>query len=323
MSMTNEHSSDLETPPDRPADDERWWDEAEPRPASPPEAADEATRPLSPSAAPADEQIELGQPGTVPQRVAHLHAAALRDIGQVRQVNQDHVYTLVTSLPRQESDMLVGLFVVADGMGGHEGGEIASRIAVSVVTRHILGELVVPVLDDSFAAALQPLVVEAVKDANRAIWDQARLQGSDMGTTCTAALIVGRTMYIGHVGDSRAYLMTGGQLQQVTGDHSAVGRLIQLGQLDPIDAREHPMRSQLYRTVGQQADVQVDLVQRPLGDASHLVLCSDGLWSLIDDDLIQSIVAEAATPELCCQQLVDAANAAGGDDNISVVVVSL
>ncbi|HEU5089376.1 MAG TPA: hypothetical protein VFT99_18095, partial [Roseiflexaceae bacterium] len=78
--MTNEHSSDLETPTDRPADDERWWDEAEPRPASPPQAADEATRPLSPSAAPADEQIELGQPGTAPQRVAHLHAAALRDI---------------------------------------------------------------------------------------------------------------------------------------------------------------------------------------------------------------------------------------------------
>jgi serine/threonine protein phosphatase PrpC len=304
-----------------PADAEpAWWDDGAEAPA---QASAEDTRPLDQTVVPDDDQIELASSSEPPAQQAGLYAAALRDVGRLRQINQDHVYTCVTSLPRQEQDMLIGLFVVADGMGGHEGGEIASRIAISTVARHILGELVVPVLDDTFGAALQPLVVEAVREANRAIWDQARIQGSDMGTTCTAILVVGRTMYIGHVGDSRAYLLTGGQLQQLTSDHSAVGRLIQLGQLDPSEAREHPMRSQLYRTVGQQPDVHVDFIQRPLGQSSHLMLCSDGLWSMLDDGVIQEALASGAAPPGICRALVDAANEAGGEDNISLVVIAL
>lgn len=293
----------------------------EPPPAPP--ADYEATKPLSMAYAPPDEHVELGVSVSDAQRVPGLLAAALRDVGRVRAVNQDGVYMLVSTIPREENDLLLGLFVVADGMGGHDAGEVASRIAISTVARHILAELVVPALEDTFGAALQQLVIEAVVQANRAIWEHGQATRSDLGTTCTVALVLGRTIYIGHVGDSRAYLLEGDQLRQLTIDHSAVGRLIQLGQLEPFEAREHPLRSQLYRTVGQAPDVHVDLVQRPLGDATHLLLCSDGLWGMVEDTSLRDALVQSRRPQEACHTLIDLANEAGGEDNISALVVYL
>ncbi|MDZ4720200.1 MAG: PP2C family serine/threonine-protein phosphatase [Roseiflexaceae bacterium] len=283
----------------------------------------EATKPLGMAYAPADEHVELGSPDFDSQHLPGLLAAALRDVGRVRAVNQDSVYVLVSTIPREENDLLLGLFVVADGMGGHDAGEVASRIAITTVARHILAELLVPALEDNFGAALQQLVIEAVVEANRAIWEYGQATHSDLGTTCTVALVLGRTIYIGHVGDSRAYLLEGDTLRQLTIDHSAVGRLIQLGQLEPIEAREHPLRSQLYRTVGQAPDVHVDLVQRPLGAATHLLLCSDGLWGMVDDTALRDALLQARWPQDACHALIDLANAAGGEDNISALVVQL
>lgn len=252
-----------------------------------------------------------------------LAAAALRDVGQVRQVNQDSVLALLTTLPRADVDVSIGLFVVADGMGGHDGGEVASRLAVGTVAHIVLSDLVLPALEDGTPQALQPLIVSAIQEANRAIWDHAQAIGSDMGTTCTAALLVGHTLYIGHVGDSRAYLRTPSGLRCITADHSAVGRLIQLGQLDPLEAREHPLRSQLYRTVGQTPEIPVDFIHQPLGDATHLLICSDGLWSLLDDEIMLDVLEHSVWPQDACRELVARANQAGGDDNISAVVVTL
>jgi PPM family protein phosphatase len=147
--------------------------------------------------------------------------------------------------------------------------------------------------------------------------------GSDMGTTCTVALLLGHALYIGHVGDSRAYLAKPSGLEVITDDHSTVGRLIKLGQLDLAEAREHPLRSQLYRTIGQQPDVLVDFVYEQTGDATHLVLCSDGLWSMIDDEVIFDVLDHSSWPQDACQELIARANRAGGEDNISAVVVSL
>ncbi|HWQ13878.1 MAG TPA: protein phosphatase 2C domain-containing protein [Roseiflexaceae bacterium] len=252
-----------------------------------------------------------------------LVAAALRDIGRVRQVNQDHVFALTATLPREGGDLQMGLFIVADGMGGHEGGEVASRMAISAAVRHVLAELLVPALDESVSAAIRPMIVAAIQEANRAIWEHARAIGSDMGTTCTLALLLGHTLHLGHVGDTRAYLVSPREIRRLTEDHSAVSRLIELGQLDAADAREHPMRSQLYRTVGQQPEVAVDVVTAPQGDATHLLLASDGLWSLVDDESMRAVVIGAATPQAACEELVARANAAGGDDNISAVVVHM
>jgi serine/threonine protein phosphatase PrpC len=252
-----------------------------------------------------------------------LAVAALRDIGRVREVNQDSIFIMTTTAPRESSDISVGLYIVADGMGGHAGGEIASRLAISTVARHVMADLIVPALEENVTEALQPLIVSAVQEANRVIWDHAQSIGSDMGTTCTAALMLSNSLYIGHVGDTRAYLLTPAGMVCITTDHSSVGRLIQLGQLHPSEAREHPLRSQLYRTVGQQPDVLVDFIYQPIGDATHLLLASDGLWSLIDEAVIQDVLEHTLWPQDACRELVARANNAGGDDNISVIIVSL
>jgi serine/threonine protein phosphatase PrpC len=260
---------------------------------------------------------------SVPAVKQGLAAAALRDIGLVRAMNQDSVFALLTTLPREGNDLPLGLFVVADGMGGHDGGEIASRMAISTVVQHVLANLVVPALFDGATEALQPLMVSAIQAANQAIWEHAQAIGSDMGTTCTAALLLGRTLYISHVGDSRLYLQRPDGLHLLTSDHSAVGRLIAVGQLDPSAAREHPLRSQLYRTVGQGANLQVDFVYQPVGNASHVLLCSDGLWGLVDDDVLSDVLTRHVWPQNACREFIARANAAGGDDNISAIVVTL
>jgi serine/threonine protein phosphatase PrpC len=252
-----------------------------------------------------------------------LAAGALRDVGRVRSANQDSLFSLITTLPRESSDLAMGLFIVADGMGGHHGGEIASRLAISTVAQYVLADLVMPALADGTTEALQPLIIGAIQQANRAIWDHGQSIGSDMGTTCTVALLMGRALYIGHVGDSRAYLATPTGLKLITSDHSTVGRLIQLGQLDPSEAREHPLRSQLYRTIGQQPEVAVDFIYQPIGDATHLLLGSDGLWGMLGDDVLLDVLEHTIWPQDACHELIARANLAGGDDNITAIVVTL
>ncbi|MBO9325047.1 MAG: serine/threonine-protein phosphatase [Roseiflexus sp.] len=262
-------------------------------------------------------------PRETPPPPPAIVAAAMRHIGQIRETNQDSIYTLISSIPRETGDAILGLFIVADGMGGHEGGEIASRMAVSAVARRIIADLLVPAVEGAINVSLQALMVEAVQEANRTIWNQAQLTGSDMGTTCTAALLLGHSLYISHVGDTRAYLIDTHGIHQLTSDHSAVGRLIDMGQLDPSEARDHPLRSHLYRTVGQHPEIAVDLVFQPIGDATHLLLASDGLWGCVDDAAMLRIIQTIDSPQRAVRALVDAANRAGGPDNISAVLVRL
>ena len=299
-----------------------WWQApatAAPSTAEP--ASDRGTRPLDPERL---AEPEPSNPSAAPQRPEHgLAFAALRDIGRVRAVNQDSIFAMVTTLPRESQDISLGLFIVADGMGGHQGGEVASRLAIGAVARHVLAELIAPALADSATEALQPLLIAAVHEANRLIWDQAQALGTDMGTTCTVALLLGHALYLAHVGDSRAYLATPGGIRLLTSDHSTVGRLIQVGQLAPSEAREHPLRSQLYRTVGQQPEIAVDFSYEQVGDATHLLLASDGLWGLLDDEILLEVVRRHAWPHAACAELIARANQAGGDDNISAIVVSL
>jgi serine/threonine protein phosphatase PrpC len=307
--------------------DTAWW--------SGESDANDGTRPLDTRAVLAQADTPDRRPGetepldddttlreTPPPPLA-IVAAAMRHIGQVRETNQDAIYTLISSIPRETGDATLGLFVVADGMGGHEGGEIASRMAITAVARRIIAELLVPAIEGNINVSLQALMVEAVQEANRVIWEHARLTGSDMGTTCTAALLLGRSLYLGHVGDTRAYLIDAGGMHQLTTDHSAVGRLIEMGQLDPDEARDHPLRSQLYRTVGQHPEVAVDLVFQPIGDATHFLLASDGLWGCVEEATMMRIVQSIDSPQRAVRALVDTANRAGGPDNISAILVRL
>ena len=293
---------------------DQGWDGDRAATAPPGAIEDEGTRSLTPADIPALAALRSRQ---------GLAAAAQRDIGRVRSVNQDSVFALTTTLPRESSDVTLGLFIVADGMGGHAGGEIASRLAINTVARYVLAELVLPALADNVTEALQPLIIAAIQEANRVIWEHAQATGSDMGTTCTVVLLLGQALYIGHVGDTRAYLVTPGGLRQLTSDHSTVGRLIQVGQLDPAEAREHPLRSQLYRTVGQQPEVLVDFIYQPIGNATHLLLCSDGLWSMLDEAILLDVLEHTIWPHDACRELVARANLAGGEDNIAAIVVTL
>jgi len=285
-----------------------------PRVVLPSSIEEDSTRPLTAADTPALVALRSRQ---------GFAAAGLRDIGRVRSVNQDSLYVLTTSLPRESSDVTIGLFVVADGMGGHAGGEVASRLAISTIARYVLAELVIPALTDGGTEALQPLIIAAVQEANRAIWEHAQAIGSDMGTTCTVVLLLGQALYMGHVGDSRAYLVTPTGMRLISNDHSTVGRLIQLGQLDPAEAREHPLRSQLYRTVGQHPEVLVDFIYQPIGDATHLLICSDGLWSMLDEEILLDVLEHTLWPQDACRELIARANLAGGEDNITALVVTL
>ncbi len=274
-------------------------------------ALDDTTRPLSP----------LGPQSVVLRGERVLAAAALRDIGRERHENQDHCFAQVLFCPSDQRNLALGLFVVADGMGGHHDGGYASKLALSTVVQTVLTELIAPVLGADRPTP-QPILQAAVQAANAAVHEAGQQAGSDMGTTCTAALVYGSELIVAHVGDSRA-LLIGGGVKQLTTDHTAVGRLIAIGALTPEEAHDHPLRNQLYRSIGQQASVAVEVTTTPLRDQTHLVLCSDGLWGLVSEANIADIVTEAPTPHMAARHLIAQANLVGGHDNIAAVVVTL
>ena len=225
--------------------------------------------------------------------------ASRTDVGCVREHNED---SLAVRSP---------LFAVADGMGGHEAGEVASAIAVETM----LG--LVPDSPDGDALA------QAVVAANRAV-----LRGAEdgtgrpgMGTTMTAALVYGEQAIIAQVGDSRAYLLHGGALKRITRDHSLVADLIEQGRLTEEEARYHPQRSVITRALGSDPEMEPDIYELKVEPGDKLMLCSDGLSSMITDDSIAAIMVTNPDPNECCNALVDEAIAAGGLDNVTVIVI--
>jgi PPM family protein phosphatase len=274
-----------------------------------------------------------------------LEAAVLTDPGRTRSINEDRAWMQLYNTSDGEP---VGLFVVCDGVGGHLGGEVASHWAVETV-RQELGELFCPpdpratvmLSPVEIAAAMQgteatrhsnlqkleSLVQEAVQKANRVVYEYALKKpekAGDAGTTITMAMLVGNRAVIGNVGDSRTYLLRAGMLKQLTRDHSLVATLVASGQIKPEEIFVHPQRNLIYRSLGHKQDVQVDTFIQILQPEDHLLLCSDGLWEMLQDDtLIARIILEAGSPDVACRKLIDAANTAGGEDNIGVVVVKV
>jgi protein phosphatase len=213
-----------------------------------------------------------------------------------------------------------GLFVVADGMGGHRAGEVASAISVRKVAQRVLRDSFLNLFEtrgNSDGPSLQELVREALKEANEAVVQ--RVPGG--GTTVTAMVLLGKHVTFGHVGDSRAYAITEEETKAITRDHSLVERLKELGQLSDEEAAVHPQRNVLYRAIGQGANLEVDVYTLPVPTNGYLLLCSDGLWGVIPEAEIRHIVLSAETPQVACEQLVQAANAAGGPDNITAILV--
>ena len=223
------------------------------------------------------------------------------DVGCVRDHNED---SLVVAPP---------LFVVADGMCGHAAGEVASEIATSILAEKA------PQTPD--AEALGHAVEEANLEIIAAAEDGRGREG--MGTTCTAAILKEDRLIIAQVGDSRAYLLHQGKLQQLTRDHSLVAMMVEAGQLTPEEARVHPRRSVITRALGTDPSTKPDLYEIDVEAGDRLLLCSDGLYGMVEDPAIQAIMTRTADPQRCASQLVNEAIAAGGNDNVTVVVVDI
>jgi PPM family protein phosphatase len=214
--------------------------------------------------------------------------------------------------PENEDSHLVdpedGLYAVADGMGGHRAGEVASATAIDALKTAFLGG---QRLDQAVSAANAAVFARAAQDA--------ALRG--MGTTLTAIALEDSTALLGHVGDSRAYLMREGAVTQVTEDHSLVEQLVREGRLTPEEAQNHPQRAIITRALGIDPDVQVDTYRIDLKPGDRLLICSDGLTNMLSDDTIAQTLRRHADPQQAADTLVDMANQAGGDDNITVVLV--
>ncbi|HEX9795752.1 MAG TPA: PP2C family serine/threonine-protein phosphatase [Anaerolineales bacterium] len=250
----------------------------------------------------------------------HVLFGSAQSVGIERDHNEDALFVLLLNASGFDAIPDFGLFVVADGMGGHRSGERASAISVQTVARRITQETLLRFFDESGRGdipALHELLREALEEANRSVVEM--VPGG--GTTLTAAVLLGEQLTIGHVGDSRAYLVKDGTTEVITRDHSLVERLRELGQLTPDEAATHPQRNVLYRAIGQGDNLEVDVFTQPIPRGGYVLLCSDGLWGEVPDEEILRIISQSTDLQQACEELVRAANAAGGPDNITAVLV--
>ncbi len=265
----------------------------------------------------------------------HLLAATDSDAGTVRrsEPNEDSTLALLLERVHESISTPVGVFIIADGLGGHDNGQLASRVAINVIAERVVRELLAgplasekaggesakPVILDEDAAVT--LLHDAVADANDVLVEMNQRDKTDMGSTLTGFMVVGDTAYIVNVGDSRTYMVRGGTIYQLTTDHSLVGQLVSAGLIQPEDVYTHPQRSQIFRSLGDKHNVQIDIFKQQLHPGDILLSCSDGLWEMVRNPQIESILTQASNPQAACNELIAAANANGGEDNVSAVVV--
>ena len=248
-------------------------------------------------------------------------AAAKTDVGRKRLENEDR-FCLAPE---------IGLYVVADGMGGHAAGEVASRLAVDTIQ-----EWTARYLNGGDAALIGPpavsgtpeasFLLSSIRVANQIIFDAAKdhHEYAGMGTTVVAVLAHGDRFVLAHVGDSRIYRMRDGRIAQISRDHSFVQHQVDHGVISAAEAQQSHYRHMITRALGLKESVEIDLAEQPARPGDTLLLCSDGLSDLLDDDEILAVAqAHTANLEQACQALVDRANAKGGDDNVTVVLVQV
>ena len=238
-----------------------------------------------------------------------LAVAARTDVGMIRSGNEDSYF----------ADSRRGLFIVADGMGGHAAGEVASEMAVQIVTREI-GDL-----NDLHGDSVSRKVSQALKRANLAIYERtiAEVDKQGMGTTASVLLLSGGRYLIGQVGDSRVYLLRDGALRQLTKDHSYVQEQVDAGYLTPEQARYHPYSNVITRCVGASHDVDPDTYTGEARVGDIFLVASDGLTGMVDDRRLQQMLQARTSPERLVDALISEANGRGGLDNITAIVVKV
>lgn len=241
--------------------------------------------------------------------------------GKQRDHNEDTLFALSATLAGTCEGIPFGIFIIADGMGGEKNGEMASGLATRTMASYLMQKLYSPFFSphpDEQTESFQEIMRNAVIEAQKVVTKQ--VPGG--GTTLTTAFIIGEQVTLTHVGDSRAYFIyPDGRMQVVTRDHSLVKRLIELGQISEAEAVVHPQRNVLYRAIGQGEPFEPDVNSFPMPHPGFLLLCTDGLWGVVPELEIYRIISNATSPSLACHELVEAANANGGPDNISVILV--
>lgn len=253
-----------------------------------------------------------------------LLVGCLSDPGITRRnrPNEDSVFAAKGTRLHQAQPQPAGLFIVADGMGGHVYGQEASRLAIQTMIDGVLPGLFTG--GDLNTADFRKLLVDGVQAANRVIYQINQERFTEMGTTITAVLIVDSTAIVVNVGDSRTYLYREAEgLRTVTHDHSLVAYLAETGIIKPDDIYIHPQRNQIYRSLGSKPVIPVDAFTEQLQPGDTLLLCSDGLWEMVRDPFIQQILHKRASPPQTSNALIEAALQGGGTDNISVIVVCI
>lgn len=245
-----------------------------------------------------------------------IRATGLTDAGCVRERNEDAFLADVES----------GIFIVADGLGGHARGDVASRMVVELLPQIIKRRISeMPTLGASDKSAIREMLAGSLSELSRSIHASGKdsVEFKHMGATAVVAWLTGHQAHIAHMGDSRAYLFRDGDLRQLTQDHSIVSLLMRHGEITPQEAEDHPAKGRLTRFVGMEAEVDpaVQTIEMQTGD--RLLLCTDGLWSMLPEGRLAQILAERNDSETTCRDLVVAGKESGGSDNLTAVVVDL
>lgn len=271
-----------------------------------------------------DQQLQTILSSQAPKyEIKQLVASVGQSVGKQREHNEDSVLALTSTISGSVESVPFGLYIVADGMGGHQFGEVASNAAIRIVGGNItkkfqsyLFKLPTQSLQDSLQEVMESSILEAHQ------YIQREAPGS--GTTITAALVLGQQVTIGHVGDSRAYgIYPDGRMDPLTRDHSLVKRLEELGHLSKDEVENFPHRNVLIRALGQGEVLEADIFTIPFPQPGYLMICSDGLWGVVNERDVIRIINEAPNLHRACQGMVEAANAAGGPDNITVILAQI
>ena len=288
----------------------RWFSKPKEEPGPDPDLAD--TAPLSPDS--------LDQISGSKVRES-LEAGTAQSIGLERENNEDSVFMMYGSSYGEEALPEFGLFCVADGAGGLGHGELASSIALRAVVSNLMENAVLKELqleETDTKLGIEDIARQAIEHANEQVIESA----NGGVTTLTVAMLINGQMVIGHVGDSRAYLVENGRSRLLTRDHSYSWRLVEIGQITPEEAAEHPKRNQLWNAVGQGNNLVIEVDTYPQPHGGYLLICSDGLWGEVPESELSSAVAQHDEPNQACEEMVRAANAAGGPDNITALLVA-
>ncbi|NWF64312.1 MAG: serine/threonine-protein phosphatase [Chloroflexi bacterium] len=271
-----------------------------------------------------DQQIQSIISSQAPKyEIKQLVASVGQSVGKQRDHNEDSLLALTNTISGTSESVPFGLYIVADGMGGHQFGEVASNAAIRIVGGNIMKKFhsfLYKLPTQALQESLQEVMESSIMEAHQYI--QREAPGS--GTTITAALALGQQVTIGHVGDSRAYAVyQDGRIEPLTRDHSLVKRLEELGHLSKDEVESFPHRNVLIRALGQGETLEADIFTVPFPQPGYLMICSDGLWGVVNEKDIVRILNEAPTLSRACQGMVEAANAAGGPDNISVILAQI